>query len=487
MFTFNNIKHVYTFSDIHGDIDALVLCLRNCAEVIVQEHGSDYNKEKIKDCQLKSYRDDLGFIWTAVDTMIVIIGDIIDNVRVINNTKTSRDTELDHEEIKILRFLRALDTQAQKYNSNIITLIGNHDDMNIIDTHSQTHWNYISDKSLATPYFGIQRTNYFSAKTYQTVKKNNMLHGIDLYRNHATGDSLAVIVKVNDFIFVHGGISNQVTNYLVKNINKGKTTIEEIITTININYNKFIMSLGVDKRDFYNSVLDNTSGMLWYRKHDARVSSQTMCESLANNIAQLCGIDDHAKECAINTRLVIGHCPQNFLTQGNMFAKTFSNTTSTTNKQIISGPIYDGRPIIYAAESEEVIVFGITVDCQMSHGSQSYRLYRVDTAMARCFDWPVGNIEYIDGQLIATIPGNSGPVKESLKTALVRDYLSKCPQVLYIKQIDIHKYDTEIHRAKLADVLLNQYRPQLGQEGSIYPEIIKIAKEIDHTITNINN
>jgi hypothetical protein len=482
MFTFNNIKHVFTFSDIHGDLDALVLCLRNCAEVIVQEQGMNYNNEKVKNCQLKSYRDDLGFIWTASDTMIVIVGDIIDNVRVMNGIKTKRDTELDHEEIKILRFLRALDAQAQKHNSNIITLIGNHDDMNITDTHAQTHWNYISEKSLGTHYFNISRTQYFSAVTYQEVKKNNLLHGIDLYRNHATDGKLAVIVKINDFIFVHGGISKAVTDYLVEHINKGRTTIEEIINTININYNKFIMSLGGDKREFYSSVLDNGTGMLWYRKHDARVSSQTMCESLVNNITQLCGIDDHAKECAANTMLVIGHCPQNFLTQGNMFAKTFSQVTPSTNKHIISGPIYDGRPMIYKAESEKVIVFGITVDCQMSRGSQSYRLYRVDTAMARCFDWPVGRIEYVDGRITATVPGNIGPVEESLKTALTRDYLSKCPQVLYINQLDAHKYDTKIHRAKLADVLLNQYRPQLGYKGTVFPEIIRVAKEIDNKV-----
>ena len=80
---------IITFSDIHGDLDALLVCLRDCAKVIVKP-GYDPNLERDRDLDVLLHLDindpryvrSLGYEWVDdIDTIVVIIGDLIDPVR----------------------------------------------------------------------------------------------------------------------------------------------------------------------------------------------------------------------------------------------------------------------------------------------------------------------------------------------------------------------------------------------------------------------
>ena len=92
-------NRIVVFSDIHGDIDALIVCLRDCAKVIRPRIAFNSNRERdpnllrylnmhINDT---NYQRDLGYEWVENDTTyVVIIGDLLDPVRHNRNAPNAR-------------------------------------------------------------------------------------------------------------------------------------------------------------------------------------------------------------------------------------------------------------------------------------------------------------------------------------------------------------------------------------------------------------
>ena len=84
------IKRIVTFSDIHADIDSLIINLRDCGNVIKNKQEFNMN---IRDEQLETllnidlnmneseYRVNLNYEWCGGNTYVVIIGDILDGLR----------------------------------------------------------------------------------------------------------------------------------------------------------------------------------------------------------------------------------------------------------------------------------------------------------------------------------------------------------------------------------------------------------------------
>jgi hypothetical protein len=120
-------RRIISLSDIHGDIDSLLICLRDCADVIVKKerYRFDSNIERdpnleillVKDINDQDYVRDLNYQWNEAnsDTIVVIIGDLIDPLR--------SDTAIDpltgipslyysQVELKLLHFINALNENA---------------------------------------------------------------------------------------------------------------------------------------------------------------------------------------------------------------------------------------------------------------------------------------------------------------------------------------------------------------------------------------
>ena len=118
----NTTSDIIVLSDIHADIDAFIICLRDCAKVIKMKND-DYELSELLNLELpnENYIDDLNFEWCGEDTIVVIIGDLIDGKRF-----DSDDHYYPQCEIKLLRFINALYNQG----GNIIKLCGNHEFMN---------------------------------------------------------------------------------------------------------------------------------------------------------------------------------------------------------------------------------------------------------------------------------------------------------------------------------------------------------------------
>ena len=124
----NNI--IYAMGDIHGDIIPLIVCLRDCCQVIKKKASYDFKQNEVdmdminelkKESNDESYVSDLNYEWCGENAYVVICGDIINNSR----NGGTKPQDFPFEEAKILKFINALNKQAIPLSGKIFKLIGN--------------------------------------------------------------------------------------------------------------------------------------------------------------------------------------------------------------------------------------------------------------------------------------------------------------------------------------------------------------------------
>ena len=158
---------IISLSDIHGDIDALIIALRDCAKVIESNSNLPNDITNARDPELDrllnldlSIKDnmldfdehcELNFKWIGGTTHVVLVGDTIDPIRknqygIIQTAQSSRGRNVNdvypQVEIKILKFLNKLDRMAITVDGHVIKLIGNHELANF-DHYSQLNYTYL--------------------------------------------------------------------------------------------------------------------------------------------------------------------------------------------------------------------------------------------------------------------------------------------------------------------------------------------------------
>lgn len=145
---------IIAIGDVHGDIGRLMDCLY--ATRIIDTNG----------------------VWIAEpkNTFVVQLGDQVDSM---NRTPDAPDWEKlpDYE---VLYFMDKLDKQARLHGGRVISLIGNHEIMNVLGDFS-----YVSPKSMD----GIRRERFKPGGTLATLLSHR-----------------CVIVKIGSLLFVHGGV-----------------------------------------------------------------------------------------------------------------------------------------------------------------------------------------------------------------------------------------------------------------------------------------
>jgi hypothetical protein len=165
-------NRIVTFSDIHGDIDALIVCLRDCAGVI-EKPGYDSKTGRDPDLDVflsmdineAAYRRDLGYRWVSNDsTYVVIIGDLIDAIR--NRDYPIEIPPYPQLELKIIHFINAINESAlldyQTHHPSptphvpllvpascgrIYKLLGNHDIRNFSTSYSDENKSFMRNYS----------------------------------------------------------------------------------------------------------------------------------------------------------------------------------------------------------------------------------------------------------------------------------------------------------------------------------------------------
>jgi hypothetical protein len=204
-------RRIITFSDIHADIHSLIIALRDCAQVIQKKERHKFDIESEYDPELeqllnieliskiqKNYPDDLNYEWIGGTCIIVIVGDIIDGHRKNSETKPCNgemceDHEYPQIELKILKFINALNKQAINKSGKIFKLLGNHEVMNFL--HDFTYV-FANDMVSANYFNGISRQQIFDPGNY----------GYELLFE----DSCRALLMINNYIFVHGQLISKI-------------------------------------------------------------------------------------------------------------------------------------------------------------------------------------------------------------------------------------------------------------------------------------
>jgi hypothetical protein len=400
---------IIALSDIHADIDALIIALRDCAKVIIKNpkiydgtnYGLEYHEgfchtnirldagdaflENLLNLDLnKKTNDDffnkhcdLGYMWIGGPSHVVIVGDILDGLRTGSEFRKQcgNHDQLEHQypqiEVKILKFLNKLDEYAEKSEGRVIKLVGNHEAMNFLnDKNDQNVETYAFANTMSEPittksyYENLSRSSYFNFEH----------NGFELFRERGT----AVLLIINDIIFVHGNLNSTIRYNEIEHINN---TLNGV-TTIKNEYFKSLFGRASDP--YTKSILwDRTSGYDEYTSKRLNEKDKRHCIMLNRYIEQFCA---HGLCNKDNVKLIIGHCPQSDTQDINTTIGKIvdEDDTVTTYHADSFTDIYTGHQNI-----PEQKTFGIAMECSrrtQERDTPNHIVYKVDTGISRGFD-----------------------------------------------------------------------------------------------------
>lgn len=200
--------------------------------------------------------------WIGKDTIIVQLGDQIDGYgRGIYEDATG--------ELKILDFFDNIHEQAKIYNGGVYSIIGNHELMNVLGNFS-----YASKTDINSNGGELKRKKEFSPG-------GSIAKRLACTRN--------TIIKINDIIFVHGGIIPK----LVKT-NKTKT-----ISLVNHLMRSFFRGEINEDHDDFKKFLKNSNSVLWDRSLGQSKPDCNELQKMLNDIGA--------------NHIIVGHSPQDII------------------------------------------------------------------------------------------------------------------------------------------------------------------------------
>jgi hypothetical protein len=491
----NNNTRILSLSDIHGDIHSLIIALRDCGEVIKKENfihdKEDSELERLLKIDISDedngYIDTLNYNWIGNNTHVVIIGDFLDINR--NRNSIINNIEYPQIEIKIFRFINAINKLAVQNGGRIIKMFGNHEIYNIMGKRK-----FIK--------------KYSFPKTFQLQNYYRQCNRVDCFMYGNVGytlmleDGMYIFFKINNNLFVHGGPTN---NFDFNDYN-------EINNIINNNKDYHHIKTEIKKFCNFNSNLSP----LWTRIFgnftliNKRIyDNEEFCNNVKQILIKIKG-NGYFNDDIKKLRIIVGHCVQSLSTIFNNKNITFNyiNTQKTTNiKEVLepnlekinnddkrsvpnkltlideykSNYLKDKYNIDYLADSnkliinnnnnydvkyrgfanlEKRIVFGITMECDNDLNSADNYIYKVDVGTSRGFD----------SSLLPTKEDIEQLSNEELEN---KYYLSRTPQILEIqndkpKIIRSLLRNTKIHQPrKYENVSKNENEDQSNKHNQI--------------------
>jgi hypothetical protein len=479
----SNNTRILSLSDIHGDIHSLIIALRDCGEVIKKDNfihdKEDSELETLLNIDISDkdndYIDSLNYNWIGNDTHVVIIGDCLDINR--NSDSILNNIEYPQIEIKIFRFINAINRQAMSNGGRIIKMFGNHEIYNIMGNK-----NFIKKYSFPNT---IKLKNYYRGyNRYDCFKYGNEGYKLMLE------DGMYFLFKINNNLFVHGGPTNNFDFYDYNRINN----------IINNNNNYYYIKTEIKKFCNY----DSNFSPLWTRIFgnfsliNKRIyDNEEFCNNVKQILIKMKG-NGYFKDDIKKLRIIVGHCVQSLSTIFNNKNITFNyiNTQKTTNIKEVLEPklekinkddkrsipnkltlideykndyLIDKYNIDYLLDSnkliinnnnnydvkyrgfanlEKRIVFGITMECDNDLNSADNYIYKVDVGVSRGFD------------------SNLLPTKEDIEKLSNEElenkyYLSRTPQIL-----EIQNDKPKIIRSLLTNTKIHQPRNYENEYGN---------------------
>lgn len=208
--------------------------------IIGDVHGDLKRFKKIL-IEAKIINNDLEWIAADPNTIVVQLGDQIDSLNRIDNLKDWEKIK----DIEMINFTHHLDIIAKTKGGAVISLIGNHELMNVLGNFS-----YVSKLSNFET-----RQNFF--------KPSGVLSHMLSKR--------PIIIKIGDLCFCHAGLTKFHMDTLINN-NKDVSYINNI-------WKRFILNgkVNLEDHDIFNKILLGQDGILWCRNLD---NEETVSEIL---------------------------------------------------------------------------------------------------------------------------------------------------------------------------------------------------------------
>ena len=347
---------LYVIGDIHGDFYALkqALIMTGCVifeeintSEIVKQFGSEIMV--LDGCD---YYDKKNIIWNKnkKNCIIAFAGDLIDRCRNIINNYCSTVVYDEDCDYKILKLLLDLNKQANKYNSNIVIVLGNHEIMNL-----EEKLQYVSRKAL----FNNERLNDIN-----NLVKNNRYN-------------LYGIVRIGNYVICHGGINPTFIEENKQYFDNKKEFIEY--------YNNHVRNFLLDSNYKYNYLITNKNSPFWDRTNG--LNNIALTDLDCKKIFQDNLLNIHNKSLNNQDKIVNIKGSIN-----NLYVKGYVNILNiqgdVTNLNFTGGKNINhiNNLKIIVAHCPQMInspKMGINVtNC----GNFKNRIWRVDIAMSRAFD-----------------------------------------------------------------------------------------------------
>ena len=352
-----HIGKTVVFGDLHGDIEALKSCLKT-ANLIDNENN-----------------------WTGNNTWVVLAGDMIDRHRHGYSVEDCRSEtckgsgEIKNEEVKIQELLNKLAKQAETKNGKIIKLLGNHE---------TGHLNKTIDPNKYSTEFNLKNDNNRFESWGPGGEKSKLL-----FENGGR-----LIVKVGDWIIVHGGIVKDIINLannLIKVIKNNKIAErgDFLIKANEMLLKKYNKELKGTEEELWNLYTNSNNAIVWNRTLGSSKnfveSDANPCENTLRKSLELLGYGRgrivvahcHTQECDLNGYTLFEN-PKNNEENKYKYPNADVLELNSENKGLTC-KLNKGQ-----IDKECPKVLGISYDCPDDKGIG--RLWRLDVAMSRGFD-----------------------------------------------------------------------------------------------------
>lgn len=298
------VKRIIVLADIHGDYK-LALRLLEIGHLIKKNSNGE-------------------IIWIGGDTCVVQVGDQVDRCRPKSVENLSCDnpratTNDEASDVKILLLFNDLHEQAVKQGGKVISLLGNHELMNVNGT-----MDYVSYKGLEE--FNNYKDPLDPKRKFtsgKNARKYAFLPGKEL--GILLGCSRLSSVIIGSNLFVHAGMIDKLLDKL--HIRKPKD-LEDVNTLVR----KWL--LGLINKEYVSHIVDtDESSMFWTR----------ILGGIPPNVSNddpICGkyLDRVLKMFNIGS-VIIGHTPQSFV-----FNKGINSTCGNKVQRVdnASSAAFDG-------------------------------------------------------------------------------------------------------------------------------------------------
>lgn len=176
---FGERRRVIAIGDAHGDMQITLKALQVAG--VIQLHGRRW-------------------VWCGGDTWVVQMGDQLDRLPREDVEFTDEDSE-----IRIMKFFDYLDGQARKVGGRVLSLVGNHEWLQVNAHREPGNLAYVSPKGLA--HFGGPEGRIAAFRPGGPMAVYMAKHRY-------------AVIKIGQFLFVHGGaLPRIVDKYTIPQIN----------------------------------------------------------------------------------------------------------------------------------------------------------------------------------------------------------------------------------------------------------------------------